>query len=217
MTTLINTSVPSPAGNVPFHSPDTTYHTHLSEMQGVFTRLVQDEKNLFRVNASKLADEYVRAIPEASRQYYNCQTCRSFIKHYGSLAVISADGSHFSPIWDPTTALPEHAEAVALMASLVKKAPVVNVFMTTNALLGKPIVNDHHHLSLMLPPALVAKSHATLSLGHASPQSSKTTKAFTTSCCPTTRPGTSRLMRWKKPQGFSKQISCLAKPSSFPE
>lgn len=155
--TNIYTSAENTTSSTAFEvSPNADYQQYLTSNQERFTELVSGHKNLFRVNASKLADKYLENMPEEVRQHYNCQTCRSFIKRYGNLVVINDDGTHTSPFWNVDLALPEHKTAVAALAKEVERSPVNGILYAELPKLGIGHCGDHYHLFAMLPPQHVS-------------------------------------------------------------
>ena len=56
--------------------------------------------NLFRVNPGvDLFALYLQQFDPQDRQYHNCNCCHSFLRRYGSLAVLAEDGSIEPALW----------------------------------------------------------------------------------------------------------------------
>ena len=79
------------------------------------------------------------------RQYYNCNTCKSFIRRYGGLVYINADGTTESAVWNPEEAPSQIGDAVYRMKQAVESSVVRGVFLSSLATLGTPECGGHHH------------------------------------------------------------------------
>ena len=95
-------------------------------------------KRLFRVDISgdELWDKYLTSFEEGTNNIYrvrtehDCSVCRHVIKHVGAVVAITSDGE-VRTVWDFDATGTIYAPVVKAMQTLVKSAPVVDVFATT--------------------------------------------------------------------------------------
>lgn len=93
------------------------------------------KQQLFVVDLDKhqIYDFYQNAFPEGTnpiykeRREHDCQTCKSFIRNIGNLIAINSDGS-LTSVWD-VPAENEYKVVAEAMSTLVKSAPIVNLFL----------------------------------------------------------------------------------------
>lgn len=105
-------------------------------MQQNFTLLLgQGQRMLYMtdVDRDKMWETYLNTFPDELRQEYNCNCCKSFVRHYGGLVAII--NSKKVTIWDFVAEAPFDKVAKALN-NLVKESQVVNLFFSTFAGLG---------------------------------------------------------------------------------
>lgn len=108
--------------------------------------------NLFSVFLDNLPGE---------QAVHTCNTCRHFFERFGGLVIIGEDGSQRSPIWDMDKVPPFYGQAVEALATLAKKAKVVNVFYPKLPVLGTPVTGRWSHISLSMR-ATDRKTHGLL-------------------------------------------------------
>lgn len=93
---------------------------------------------------------YLGNLREDRRQYYNCHCCRHFIQRVGGLVTIDEAGRQRSALWGfmpPDFFL----RSVESLHSLVKKAKVTGVFLSSDKTLGTKQTGDWTHLSTNNP------------------------------------------------------------------
>lgn len=110
-----------------------------------------DRPRLFTTDASGLFEAYLAALPEADRQHYNCRACQGFIERFGGLVTVAAGGRTDAAFWDEADAPAYFRPAVAAVAKLVRRAAVTGVFLTGEAVWGKPVTGVWRHLSATPP------------------------------------------------------------------
>lgn len=91
---------------------------------------------LFTTDATGLYDTFLEGMPLASRQTYNCRTCRHFVDRFGSLVTLGAQGEA-EPIMWPLCGYPGIFSPGGLEARrLVLRARVTGVFLTSEPFWG---------------------------------------------------------------------------------
>lgn len=105
-------------------------------------------KPLFTTDAKALWDLYLDSFADpAERQYHNCHACRRFIERFGALATVGDDGLSASAIWHEDDAPPAYRPALAAMAKAVRRARVTGVFLSADAVWGRPEAGAWRHLA----------------------------------------------------------------------
>lgn len=140
-------------------SDDDNYHKYMQRLQARFESNLQNADNIFRTSPANLAEEYVSNIPEDSRQHYNCNACRNFLRRFGNLVIVDDAGKAKSAMWDAEDALSEHKAAVSKIKSLVEKSIITGVFYSSSEYLGEAFdgYNEYggnktyKHLNVQLP------------------------------------------------------------------
>lgn len=136
------------------------YHKLLENMECSLEKCTADGAKLFRTDEKGLYDIILNAIPEESRQVYNCITCRHFVNAYGGLVTVNADGTLHPVMWDHA---PEFfAEGVKAVRDKVKKANIKGVFVTSDERLGMNEKGGYYHMSAKVPGKLIYKGYGTL-------------------------------------------------------
>ena len=89
-----------------------------NEINNYVEEMMNNNDKLFVVNVSKdkLYDIYLDSFPEVTnpvfkeRRYYDCQTCKSYIKHFGNVVAIVpvtvdgvCTGYNVQSVWDMET------------------------------------------------------------------------------------------------------------------
>ena len=100
---------------------------------------------LFTTNAEGLFDAYLQSFYGENRQYHNCHACRHFIERFGGLVVISDDGRTIPAVWRCEDAPEAYLNAIGTMESIVSKAKITGVFLTSERVLGQPITGVWKH------------------------------------------------------------------------
>lgn len=125
---------------------DVDYQGYLDRFQAQFEQ--QAGGPLFTTDATDLWDTYLAAIPEAYRQYYTCHACRDFVRRFGALVAINADGKTTPVFWGDSNVPAEIAAATAAVARLARRAKVTGVFLSSETVWGRPVTGEWHHLSV---------------------------------------------------------------------
>lgn len=99
--------------------------------------LSQHELFIVHVDRDTLFNAYIEALPYEEKQPHNCNCCKSFLRQYGNIVAI-IDGK-VQTLWDFEVESPYEFVPNAL-ASLVRNAPIVDVFVSKQAQLG----TDHN-------------------------------------------------------------------------
>ena len=140
--------------------------------QKQFAEMAEQQETLFvtAVSGDDLWDTYLNSFPAGTNEVYrerrefDCSCCKNFIRAYGNVVIIR-DNKMVS-LWDFEPG-GKFAPVVAALASMVKAAPVQDVFVTKHANLGTAVsremidggeVRAWHHFNLVLAEAFVDKS-----------------------------------------------------------
>jgi hypothetical protein len=115
---------------------------------------------LFTTDASDLFDLYLDKLP-GERQVHNCTACRRFVKDYGGLVAISADGHAIPAMWDADLAPDYYGVTVRALYAASKKARVTGPFMSREGVWGIPRTGEWSHFSVE-PPASIKFRHGIL-------------------------------------------------------
>lgn len=131
------------------------------QLKANFTKLRETAESFYHTAVDKdaLWDAYITTFPEADgiRQSFVCNSCRSFIKHYGNLVTLK--NGVLTSIWDFEVADPTYQTALNRMSALVKAAPIRDVFLTDTLKLGcesntqliESTITRWFHFSIPLP------------------------------------------------------------------
>lgn len=143
----LGTKSHKPAARVP------SYERHFDGLVRVVQRSLDEALRrsggvLFRVDAGDLFEVYLSSFPEEDRQYHNCNCCHSFLRRYGSLAVLAEDGSIEPALWtvvDGVTPERHYAPALEALARAVRGGRVVDQFLWDEQLWGTPEAGGFTH------------------------------------------------------------------------
>ena len=128
-------------------SPSGDTFDQFSAIQAAHTRKVSETQPVFRVDIQGVWDAFLAGLPEAERQHHNCNCCRSFVNHYGSLVVMNANGDLAPLVWpDPTTVPDLYRVSVTNIRSLFAAAKVSGVFFSDTDSLGRMEVGGWTHM-----------------------------------------------------------------------
>lgn len=83
---------------------------------------------LFRVNIDRdeIFKVYLESFDEDSRQFYNCNCCKSFLRQFGH--IVSVKNGEMETIWDIENPEEEYASAVANLRKYIKSLKIVGPF-----------------------------------------------------------------------------------------
>lgn len=114
-------------------------------------------KKLFRINpiSDDLWLAYLDNLEGSERQQFNCNCCKSFIRKYGDLAIISEDGKIESILWSLENVPKYFRNAVQDLKIAVETGEVKEVFFSDEATLGSPFSGGYGHLNVKLSPSQV--------------------------------------------------------------
>jgi len=139
----------APRGNV----DDQEYDAFLARTRQRFLANIGDGKGpIFTTDAEGLWDAYLANFAVDERQHHNCRACESFIKHYGSLVVISDRGLITPLIWNADDAPPLYKMAIEAMAERVRRARVTGPFLSSEQNWGQGTTGIWRHFSLTAYP-----------------------------------------------------------------
>lgn len=137
----------------------------LRAVQEQFTTVVaqkQDKLNLFVTQTSNLFDLFLNNIPISLRDEYTCSTCQKFVENYGGIVTIASDGKPTPVMWNPEGVPALYVEAVSVIASVVARSPIDNVFLSEEQTWRIPVSGTWHHLSVIPSERFVFKSSSIL-------------------------------------------------------
>ncbi len=134
-------------------SDDDRYSEVLAGVQRHFAVTVAESPQLFQTDAPALWDTYLDNAPPGTRQFRNCNACRSFINRFGGLVTISATGEIASAVW-PRTAPPQYAAAIRAMRRIVECSNVTGVFRSEDPAWGIARTGVWTHFAVVPPPAI---------------------------------------------------------------
>jgi hypothetical protein len=133
-----------------------------------FRLLATQQLYMTAVDKEVMWNAYLASFPETERQEYNCNCCKSFIRHYGNLVFIG--NGEVASIWDFPCEEP-FATVARNLSELVKSFPIVNYFFSTHPGLGTDMnrqatgmggyggkVITWQHLYFQLPKGFVTRS-----------------------------------------------------------
>ena len=134
------------------------YTEFLETLLHNFTRIATNAYALFTVNVEGLWELFLDNLPDDARQHYTCNSCRSFVNHYGNIVVIDESGVVKSALWD--VIVPEFFQpSINAMNNAVRKAAKVNgVFISDCVTLGHPKTGVWQHMSVQMPSVKVNRS-----------------------------------------------------------
>ena len=122
-----------------------------------------EETTLFTTDGSSLFAVFIKNLPPADQQHYNCRACRQFIERFGGLVSITERGETRSALWNER-AVPEFfRDSVAAMRKAVEHAEVTGVFISGAETLGNPLTKGWSHLSVCLPKKAIFTSRLKIS------------------------------------------------------
>lgn len=134
------------------NSDDHDYHGFLANLQDRFAANTANFKNpVFRVDAPDLWDVYIAHFKDEERQFHNCSACRRFIREAGGLVTIDEKGRQQSALWHVADAPRLYKSSVDAVAQMVKRAPIVSPYLTSDPTLGQPLTGVWRHMALTTP------------------------------------------------------------------
>lgn len=132
---------PSPAATTAHHR-DQGYEL-LREL--VADRIAGPVAPLFTTDATDLFDLFLSELPADERRGYTCQCCRAFFDRHAGLVTIDAQGQAESLLWRQDGVPGFFSDAVAAVRSRARHAAVTGVFVTNEALWGRPMTGPWSH------------------------------------------------------------------------
>lgn len=150
---------------------DRDYAGFLKAVRSNFAKAIKDPAiKLFTVGEVKRTsgnDEYeeeekfdlfeffLSELPRADRQVHECQTCRSFFKHYGNLVTIDERGRTHSVMFDGEDISGYYEDVMATLGDHVESTRVNGVFYSEELRWGKPKTGLWTHMAVTPPSRLV--------------------------------------------------------------
>lgn len=113
---------------------------------------------LLRVTGDYLPMLFLDNLPAQLKQHYNCSCCLSFLRKFGGIVFVDDTGKVSSPLWLPEE-VPEHfKQSIEAMKKEVENSPVIDVFLTSEAVIGTPFNTGSNggtwnHFALEVPRA----------------------------------------------------------------
>lgn len=123
-------------------------HEHEGEYDAFIQRISNRFNGLsgpvFETDAKDLYAIYLASFSESNgdRQYHTCKCCQNFIERFGHLAIVGADGTLISAIWDAADAPSNYLAANSAMARAVRRAKITMPFLSSESLYGTPISGE---------------------------------------------------------------------------
>lgn len=112
---------------------------------------------VFTTDATDLDQVYLNSFSDpAERQHHNCSACKHFLRRYGHLVAVNANGVVRPLLWDHDAQVPElFKPAHRAMWAAVSKARITGVFLSELTWLGTPENDGWHHFAVKQPTARV--------------------------------------------------------------
>lgn len=123
------------------------YEVFLSDIREHFAKAIDEDKVLFKTDASDLFITFVSALPNL-RQHYICNACQKFVDRYGGLAAITPDGETVPVMW-PVDVPVFYRKAVNAVNRAVSKARITGVFFDDRPVWGRPVTGEWHHMAVL--------------------------------------------------------------------
>lgn len=104
-----------------------------------------------------LNDVYLAALTDDERQYHTCSCCRHFLKNYGTLVTIDADGKTHSALWDSST-FPQdnyYYNAVERLQEVAESGRVTGIHKSSYPTWGLAEDGGFEHFSVVPPKHIV--------------------------------------------------------------
>lgn len=119
---------------------DNRFEEFAEKVREGFAKIKANYNCVFQTDAEGLFEAYLDNLPEEAQQYYNCDTCRSFINRYGDLVAMDKNGETFSVMWDYATHYYDgfFKDSVVAMSELVNKASIKRPFIADTITWGTP-------------------------------------------------------------------------------
>lgn len=143
---------------------DRDYAGFLAAVRYNFEQATQDPKvKLFEMRsrnkqgdfvALDLFDEFLARIPAQDRQVHNCNTCRSFFKHFGAVVTIDSEGVARSALWDADSLEGYYERPVDYIRRVVEAGEVYSTFSSDERQWGIPADGPWTHVSVKVPAHL---------------------------------------------------------------
>lgn len=132
--------------------------------QRIAFMLANGQGKLYTTNVNKelLWETYLNSFPADTRQEYNCNCCKSFIRHYGGLVVLI--NNNMKTMWNFPCDAPFSA-VVGKLDELVSGAVITDLFFTKEQHMGTDINYEltpersipWQHMYFLLPKSLVSR------------------------------------------------------------
>lgn len=108
-------------------------------IQQRYDELTKTNKQLFYkdANLEKVWDVYLKAFPNELQQEHQCNLCRTFIRQFSGITIITAD-LKVESIWDIDVTLvdEEYRASITALANHFKSLPITNVFLPLSKKVG---------------------------------------------------------------------------------
>lgn len=130
---------------------DVAYENFIGRIQQRFMKNIELHGPLFTTNNTDIWELYLSSFSELDRQYHNCSACRSFIKKYGSLAVINNDGIIIPAMWCVDDAECYEKNAVQAMVYSFENSKITGVFLSNDTTWGTPVTGIWRHYAIIPP------------------------------------------------------------------
>ncbi len=122
------------------------YDDFLASIRSTFEKNISGNAPVFRTNARFDFDHFLMCLPYEARQHYNCNACRHFINHFGSLATVNEKGELIPVMWGEVPVF--FSNAVKSIRFKMKSAKIIGVFKSDEKYLGTPQTGIWKHMAV---------------------------------------------------------------------
>ncbi len=135
------------ADNIAVEMDDAYYRLEIAVAAAVSTATT-GKPTLFLTDA-KVSDLYLDGIGvegDPKRKHYDCRACRNFLDTVGSLVEVLPDGRLLPAFWEDLQIPEAFQHSIALICEAVRNAKIVEPFVSSEEILGRPKTGDWTHL-----------------------------------------------------------------------
>lgn len=137
---------------LPVHDHESDYSNLRTSVRETFAAALTAGR-LFTTDAADLFDLYLDKLP-GDRQVHNCTACRRFVKDYGGLVAIGADGHAIPAMWDADLAPDYYGVTLRTLYAAVRKARITGPFLSRDGIWGTPQTGEWSHFAVEPPVSL---------------------------------------------------------------
>jgi hypothetical protein len=134
------------------------YTALLKAVSASFAEATSSGAQLFQTDAVGLWDVYLGSLPPDIRQEHNCHACRSFIRRYGGLVIVNAQGFSTPAMWsagpvdeDGYARDESYVHVLGVLGALVRRARIVAPYYSKDNVWGTPMTGPWRHVATTNP------------------------------------------------------------------